>query len=1390
MDSPKVIKVHRRLVSAFLTAWGCLLAGGSWAETFEAGHGYEIAPGWWGWYGGSAGIATELSRAADQAIGNPERQKYTFEYDACSWEFFEKYHPELITRLRKAVALRAWDVVGGTYSGHLPYQVSLESNIRQFVAGTRTIREVLGQQVETYDYQEFMIFPQLPMFLSNVGIRQSVCENHYQICGKLRPGFAGTSWWTAADGSRVKAISEHPDVQVGWPDVLHLVPAPRTLSQKIRALPFGAAGWTREGKFGGSLHLDGRTWLKAANLGLLERATVSMWLKTEGLDRPQNAVLHTRGWERSAVHVLLLRDGRLQLCVNGNDPTDSAPVNCVPPISDQWLLLAIVYDAPGKTASVWTNGVLAASLAYKTALPLDLQSEFILGGWDGANRNLLGKLDDVRIFGEALAPEQVRRLYQGMAPEAPPLAWWKLDETSGSLAGDASGNLHTARLNDVFKPTESDFDFNAADYTDSYGNMASIQNRLAENEVLRAERAATAASLLGEEDRSDQLYAAWKAILGAQNHDISYCGSECYGAEIGSSDFEGARYLRETGRKLAADVLGRSLDAMSQRADTRSVRPGRALVVFNPMAYPISGVVDQRVSFAPGAARGLKLWQQQRELPFQISGLERHQDGSFATVRLVFKAEQMPGIGFRVYHLEPLAAVPPGNTLSGLVVNHEAGIVENQFVRLQLGRHGGLQALYSKQQGNKLLLGAEPGAQALPALRFLDSVGGFERYQPKGWELVESGPVKAVVRLKYVSKLARANLELTLYDNVERVDFCTELSAKESGGDLLEMPPGEEQERLWLQFVPAFDGEAKCDTVADFQRSRRSYYFANSWIHWAGADRGFTLLHKGIHAWNLDAATRIPKPSQPWDVGAERNNSLPYGIPAGGIKNPALSAQLGQTTTRWVPGMLRLNTGFGHQGVIRQEFALLPNAMTNEARISRAAEPFHFAMPSVEATQHPGEAWESSLLSVQNDNILVTAFYTDLAAGKNPVLRLWNPGAQASEAQVALGFKARQFQEIRCDGTETSAARPWSGRIQVPAGGLKTVRFAGLATLPQSPPRQGIVSTSVPCSRVGEASVFDAPLESYRLFTQTAKYRDAQDRVFMLTDPYEEVELRFTEEAREGDYRVWTAQPGIPEAFRSRPVRLVLAWETRRIYGIGTCRLTGDNTQRADEPVLIRANGTNVPGHDFDLTGVLRYGTSNRLQVRVLAPVVPESVASRPSVAAFGIMQNSHPFLGLISGRLRVGRKVADGEWPQVADCCVVNPGFESGTLAGWTAKGTVHLAGSESGASPDPNVLLENNSALEQRIPIKPGNYILLVKARANGALGKIGVRVAGKEYGTRVTGGGAWQQWAVRFSVPPEAPEATLYASRGDQPGTLHCDDFTIVANKVAKQFPTQAE
>ncbi len=125
----------------------------------QSGHGdAEIVLGWWGWPG-AKGAPSALQKAARQAVADPDQSKYSFEYDAASWQFYDKYYPRTVDTIKKAVALGAWEVAGGTYSIQTTYQIGLESNVRQWVWGQKTLKEIININAKTFHFQEFMAFP-------------------------------------------------------------------------------------------------------------------------------------------------------------------------------------------------------------------------------------------------------------------------------------------------------------------------------------------------------------------------------------------------------------------------------------------------------------------------------------------------------------------------------------------------------------------------------------------------------------------------------------------------------------------------------------------------------------------------------------------------------------------------------------------------------------------------------------------------------------------------------------------------------------------------------------------------------------------------------------------------------------------------------------------------------------------------------------------------------------------------------------------------------------------------------------------------------------------------------------------------------------------------------
>src|SRR5438445_3116821 len=111
-----------------------------------------------------------------------------------------------------------------------------------------------------------------------------------------------------------------------------------------------------------------------------------------------------------------------------------------------WTHLAVTYD--GTTLSLFRNGVLVASrpgsgpvAAAPGAVASSTSTLQIGASQFGEYFN--GLIDEVRVYDRALSPPDIQAL--SAAPPAP-LASWKLDESSGSEAADASGNGNTATL--------------------------------------------------------------------------------------------------------------------------------------------------------------------------------------------------------------------------------------------------------------------------------------------------------------------------------------------------------------------------------------------------------------------------------------------------------------------------------------------------------------------------------------------------------------------------------------------------------------------------------------------------------------------------------------------------------------------------------------------------------------------------------------------------------------------------------------------------------------------------------------------------------------------------------------------------------------------------------
>jgi Concanavalin A-like lectin/glucanases superfamily len=184
--------------------------------------------------------------------------------------------------------------------------------------------------------------------------------------------------------------------------------------------------WITDGKFGGALHLDGASYVTVDNFPNARSSfSVSTWTRTiQWTDGGYEAIATTEyvfdgGWE---VNVLDSADGgtRLQAAfwddtLNGYTYVDC---RCLQQESDAWVNFAFVVDGSAHTMTVYLNGAVVSVVAAPNPIGPGTPQLFI-GRWLRAGRLLIGDIDDMAIYGRALAPAEVQALLQQSPPDVP-----------------------------------------------------------------------------------------------------------------------------------------------------------------------------------------------------------------------------------------------------------------------------------------------------------------------------------------------------------------------------------------------------------------------------------------------------------------------------------------------------------------------------------------------------------------------------------------------------------------------------------------------------------------------------------------------------------------------------------------------------------------------------------------------------------------------------------------------------------------------------------------------------------------------------------------------------------------------------------------------------------
>lgn len=292
-------------------------------------------------------------------------------------------------------------------------------------------------------------------------------------------------------------------------------------------------------------------------------------------------------------------------------------------------------------------------------------------------------------------------------------------------------------------------------------------NRKGENMLLTAEKFSALAIASGFRDYYPErdIDEAWKIVLRNQFHDI------LDGSSIGPV-YDEVRGFYKTAFERGKRALDFSLETITNSIDTRG--EGIPLIVYNPLFWertePV--VCDIPRPKQPGAFKILD--SQGAEVPFQA--VPTPAKSGPAPLRIVFVAEGVPSFGYEIFRIVQAEKAP---VFASSLASAEDSL-ENEFFKIKLNpKTGWLASIYDKTNGREIL--QQPGHVLQAIVDEPENMSAWELgLKEKSWNigeegarinLLESGPVRAVIRVQSPFRRSIFTQDIILYQKIARLDF-------------------------------------------------------------------------------------------------------------------------------------------------------------------------------------------------------------------------------------------------------------------------------------------------------------------------------------------------------------------------------------------------------------------------------------------------------------------------------------------------------------------------------------------------------------------------------------------------------------------------------------------
>ena len=453
--------------------------------------------------------------------------------------------------------------------------------------------------------------------------------------------------------------------------------------------------------------------------------------------------------------------------------------------------------------------------------------------------------------------------------------------------------------------------------------------RDSEEWALNAEKYASLAWLNGDSYPGDEMTDVWKKITFNQFHDLAA------GSGIGIIYKDGQKDYDQV-RLVTNEISAKALHTLAADVDTK-VSTGVPVLVFNPLAWQRSGIFPVSVQLPHAVAGSLTVVDARNHvLPSEILSSNKKTN----SYELLVEARDVPSMGYELLRVvaggQPFATdlKTSGTTIENsalkVVVDRETGCItsifnkKSQFESVSKGACANQLQTFKDTPKDYDAWNIDPGTldHAIP-IEKVDSV-----------ELVEKGPLRAVVRVTRTWQSSKFVQDITLYSGMDIVDVINDIDWHET-------------HVLLKAAFPLAATSAHASYEIPYGTIRRPTTRNNTWEQ-----------------------ARFEVPAIRWaDLGDEQHgfsviNESKYGYDGAGN---VLRLSLLRSPVSPDPDADRGHHHFG--------YALYPHAGDwKQALTERNGYQYNYKLIAMQVEAHSGSLpAEHSYLSVQADNVVLTA---------------------------------------------------------------------------------------------------------------------------------------------------------------------------------------------------------------------------------------------------------------------------------------------------------------------------------------------------------------------------------------------------------------------------------